>query len=130
MKVEELVKNLCAYDKRNPHHYSDDEVDEDRDTDKCYCDNCFYGRTALAESYLKTLESQETEDERKLKNSVVALFMAEIKAGTSGGNKENLYDMFKQYGFTGPFTGLDRYWNNSFELLQAMEDLWDKDFTL
>ena len=42
-------KSLCYYDGRNPDRYSLDEDDprEPRDPG-CACDNCYYGRDALA----------------------------------------------------------------------------------
>lgn len=48
MTVEDIKSNLCCYDKRNPDYY-DGEVKEN-----CYCDNCFYGRTILAEELIKS----------------------------------------------------------------------------
>lgn len=57
---QELLENLCYYDKRNP----DSNVDDDdiemhkRDIKKsnrgsCSCDNCFYGRVEMANELLK-----------------------------------------------------------------------------
>ena len=51
---EKALENLCYYDRRNP----DCTLDEDEITDRrkrkpiCSCDNCFYGRTELAEIIL------------------------------------------------------------------------------
>ncbi len=60
MTKEEVSQNLCYYDKRNPYSaYSDLLSDEDIETYKlasqksCSCDNCFYGRTKLAEHILE-----------------------------------------------------------------------------
>ena len=50
MKETEILKNLCYYDDRNPNHN-----DGDRKKD-CYCENCFYGRTQMAEYILKLRE--------------------------------------------------------------------------
>jgi len=56
-----VFSNLCYYDKRNPDCTADDEDIEDHKqhllrlsnklgyTKTCSCDNCFYGRTKLAE---------------------------------------------------------------------------------
>jgi hypothetical protein len=47
MTHTEILTKLCAYDKRNPNH-----IQDERQTN-CSCDNCFYGRTRLAEQLLK-----------------------------------------------------------------------------
>lgn len=50
MNIQEIYSNLCYYDKRNP-----DYVEHTAPlSSKCYCDNCFYGRTELAREILKT----------------------------------------------------------------------------
>jgi hypothetical protein len=60
----EALSSLCYYDRRNP-DAPDDETIEDHENmikrkskkfgyDKsCSCDNCFYGRTKLAQELLK-----------------------------------------------------------------------------
>jgi hypothetical protein len=65
MTTEEILQSLCYYDKRNPDCTADDEDIEDHKTQllrvskklgynkTCSCDNCFYGRTKLAEELLK-----------------------------------------------------------------------------
>ena len=55
MTIKTIESKLCYYDKRNPDgHYS---FVRDPETivkpDPCYCDNCFNGRTQLAEELLK-----------------------------------------------------------------------------
>ena len=50
MKTIEILRNLCIYDKRNPDRH---KGDEEKPTPDCKCDNCFYGRTGLAEELLK-----------------------------------------------------------------------------
>jgi hypothetical protein len=69
MTEEEVLVELCSYDKRNPNcSYEDDEIQEHKarllkDTKKlgyeqrCPCDNCFYRRTRLAEEILKLLKN-------------------------------------------------------------------------
>lgn len=47
MTQEEIKSNLCYYDGRNPDYIEGEKKEE------CYCDNCFYGRTQLAEELLK-----------------------------------------------------------------------------
>lgn len=61
MDIEEIKSNLCYYDKRNPDNNL--EFGDDRDgtnpIDKsCFCDNCFYRRTKLAEYILKLLNEK------------------------------------------------------------------------
>ena len=62
MNLEEVLKNLCYWDRRNPDFcieeqfgYSEEEVEATGNFAKkdCYCDNCFYGRAKLAEYILK-----------------------------------------------------------------------------
>ena len=65
MELQEILENLCYYDKRNPDCTLDDEDIKDheemlRRQEKklgykkgCSCDNCFYGRTKLAEELIK-----------------------------------------------------------------------------
>ncbi len=60
MTEDEVKQNLCYYDKRNPDsdldNYSDAEL-LGRVGEHCYCDNCFYGKTALAEELLIYMEA-------------------------------------------------------------------------
>jgi len=46
-----IEQNLCYYDPRNPDGADSEEI-QDRIKGQCSCDNCFYGRTALAEHVL------------------------------------------------------------------------------
>lgn len=52
MTVEEIKMNLCYNDIRNPYGYTEREANKD----DCYCDNCFRGKTQLAEELLKYIE--------------------------------------------------------------------------
>lgn len=62
MDKQLILSKLCYYDKRNPNGTKDDEEIDDhkkyleRKKDSCHCDNCFYGRTELAEELLRTLD--------------------------------------------------------------------------
>lgn len=57
MEKEKILENLCYYDSRNPDCTLDEDEIKERKTrkPKCSCDNCFYGRTELAEEILKLL---------------------------------------------------------------------------
>ncbi len=61
MERQEVLQYLCWYDRRNPNHQCDDEEfsghkkDVERDGE-CFCDNCFYGRTVLANELIKYLK--------------------------------------------------------------------------
>lgn len=63
MTKEEILNNICYYDKRHPDGahasgcFDEDELEACSNKDTCYCDNCFYGRTKLAEYILKLLEN-------------------------------------------------------------------------
>jgi hypothetical protein len=50
MTTTEILLNLCAYDDRNPGKTQDRKLNM---KGPCYCDNCFYGRTRMAEEILK-----------------------------------------------------------------------------
>jgi len=68
MNKKEVLESLCYYDKRNPDCSMDDEEIEDHKQSllreskkldynkKCSCDNCFYGRTELANELLKYIK--------------------------------------------------------------------------
>ena len=61
MKMKDIASRLCNYDIRNPDgvitYLTEDEIKEEGLTtkakDNCACDNCFYGRTVLAEYIIK-----------------------------------------------------------------------------
>lgn len=57
MTREEITEQLCYYDPRNPDYIDGTK----KEGDICYCDNCFYGRTRLANELLKVI------DEKKIK---------------------------------------------------------------
>jgi hypothetical protein len=50
-QIEKIKDDLCAYDERNPLYDSENGGK----SDNCFCDNCFYGRTRLAEIILGLL---------------------------------------------------------------------------
>lgn len=65
-RIKEIKEKLCYYDTRNPdnvaiYRMTEEKIKEEgygehRKND-CYCDNCFYGRTELAEELLKYVSS-------------------------------------------------------------------------
>ena len=55
MEYEKILENLCFYDKKNPDCiYTEKEIQEYK-KNPCYCDNCFYGRTKIAEKILQLI---------------------------------------------------------------------------
>lgn len=52
MNIEEIKLNLCYWDSRNPNGVGVDDEDL-KERIECHCDNCFYGRTQLAEELIK-----------------------------------------------------------------------------
>jgi len=57
-----VLSNLCDYDERNPEgvasEYTKEELEKkwkDIKETGCYCDNCFYGRSKLAEMILSLI---------------------------------------------------------------------------
>lgn len=65
MTTDYILARLCEYDKRNPDNCFDGEEiafhEEQVKKDKgvCFCDNCFYGRTPLAEELLKYINNKK-----------------------------------------------------------------------
>ena len=56
MTTEQIYSNLCYYDDRNPYNNNEFiDMEELPLKSGCYCDNCFYGRTKLAEYILEIL---------------------------------------------------------------------------
>jgi len=62
MTDEEIKSRLCYHDKRNPNYIRDESEDTVNvyeeglgHVKQCFCDNCFYGRTKLAE-YILTIK--------------------------------------------------------------------------
>ena len=62
MTEQEIKEELCYYDTRNPDNVAiygmtEEEIKEEgygeHKKENCSCDNCFYGRTKLAEELLK-----------------------------------------------------------------------------
>ena len=55
MTLDEIKENLCYNDLRNPDVTVDEETAKEiaENNVDCYCDNCFRGKTALAEELLK-----------------------------------------------------------------------------
>ena len=55
-----ILESLCYYDSRNPDNilqridYSEEEYKEL--PGDCMCDNCFYGRTKIAQAYLELVD--------------------------------------------------------------------------
>ena len=65
MTKELVFENLCYHDVRNPYKIDIGEEEEKialmGQNETCYCDNCFYGRTKLAEYILELLKEKENE---------------------------------------------------------------------
>lgn len=62
MTIREISENLCYYDARNPDGCDDfDVIDAHKIGLKsgriaqCFCDNCFHGRTTLANELLNRI---------------------------------------------------------------------------
>ena len=59
MTIEQVYSNLCYYDDRNPDNNNEFiDMEELPLKGGCYCDNCFYGRTKLAEYILEILNNE------------------------------------------------------------------------
>jgi len=67
MTKEEILSNLCYYDERNPDNGLEfisekEEFLKDHNKYTCFCDNCFRGKTKLAEYILKLQEELDLYD--------------------------------------------------------------------
>lgn len=51
-----IYSRLCVYDKRNPDYLPYDEDDLTKKPTNCSCDNCFYGRTKMADFIIQSLQ--------------------------------------------------------------------------
>lgn len=59
-----------------------------------------------------------------LKDAVFELFLREVKSSTSFRCVEYMPDTVKDYGFTGPFAGLDKFFTQA-ELVEELEKHWE-----
>lgn len=62
MTREEVCKQLCIKDKRNPDnelwYYQEWMLEDPEPRTDCYCDNCFHGRDRLAVEILKLMDKK------------------------------------------------------------------------
>jgi hypothetical protein len=65
MTLAQVYAALCVYDKRSPCWVDllmcDPETNQ-KPRDKCFCDNCFYGRDRLALEILRLKELAEEKE--------------------------------------------------------------------
>jgi hypothetical protein len=74
-----------------------------------------------------TLSPEEVKAMEDFKDAAFKCVLKEIKSGTRWRDKNNLRETFKKYGFTGFFTGLEKYYKgNEGEMLEALENLWEE----
>lgn len=74
-----IYSKLCYYDTRNPEgiiaFLTTEEIQEEGLTTKaknnCYCENCFYGRTQLAEYIIKL--KKELNNEKRSKSNIYSI---------------------------------------------------------
>lgn len=53
-----VYSRLCVYDKRNPDYLPYDEDDLTKKPTNCICDNCFYGRTKIADFVMQQFKKE------------------------------------------------------------------------
>lgn len=64
----DVNKYLCIYDPRNSSYDYDDNDINTFNINQCFCDNCFYGRTLLANKIIrlnKVIASIKSDDQTK-----------------------------------------------------------------
>jgi hypothetical protein len=59
----------------------------------------------------------------KLKEAVWQTWLRQVKSGMGCGTPT---EMVKEYGFTGPFAGLDNHFKNPLEIAGALENVQEK----
>lgn len=63
MDINKIYESLCYYDSRNPAGWVQDKNQDDKNEPQTKgnycCDNCFYGRTKLAEYIISLLKERE-----------------------------------------------------------------------
>ncbi len=102
MNQQEILEELCYYDKRNPDQIAE-TIQEYNERIKvlavCSCDNCFYGRTKLAEYILsmQTLIATErilsTEPEDETAGVMITLRQSTLQVVSIGPEKELLHEI-------------------------------------
>lgn len=64
--IEKAKEKLCYYDQRNPYNeinWESNDKEFDKTDKDCFCDNCFYGRTELAEIILELISEQQVDSQ-------------------------------------------------------------------
>ena len=69
------------------------------------------------------IEQKDRRAER-LRVAALNILVADIKSVTPFGDSKHLRKTFEQYGFCGPFTGLEKFFNNTEEMLQSIKEAW------
>ena len=100
MNQQEILERLCYYDKRNPTRGDDESIEIHnrsilRSGEPCSCDNCFYGRTKLAEMILslQPTELTSTEPEDTTAGVMVTLRQSTLQVISIGPEKELLHEI-------------------------------------
>jgi hypothetical protein len=78
MTKEQILSSLCVYDERNPYYLPFDVDDLLIKPTDCSCDNCFYGRTKMADFILSELSKQEISDEEIQKQAFKYVYKCKI----------------------------------------------------
>lgn len=74
-----------------------------------------------------TMSPEERKAMEDFKNAAFKSVLEQLKSGTSWRDKKNFRESFKQSGFTGAFTYLEKYYkDNEGEMLEAVENLWEE----
>ena len=85
------LRNLCYYDERNPDNIIEDDEYSKGNTDKCACDNCFYGRSKLTKQLIWQAEKMYS------KQDLIEAFKAGEKHGRWSFSCPNFIEWFQKY---------------------------------
>lgn len=99
MENNEILENLCYYDKRNPNNIAYDVLNNNH----CYCDNCFKGKTQLAEKILKLTEEFEQYKKESIKWNIEDFLEYEMDDGwhiTKEQAQKALEHMIREHNFS------------------------------
>ena len=68
---------------------------------------------------------EQLQVQKILGENLLKIFIANVKAGTSWRNKENVYFFLGESWGSGIFTGLDKFYTKD-DFQEILEELWDE----
>ena len=90
--MTDLLRALCTYDSRHPDYESLywDEDPKPTPQPNCFCDNCFYGRTELANEIIRLRSTANEGGSRNSDNIPTDVSVSERLPGPKDCNEEGV----------------------------------------